>query len=113
MNIVTREKMIEYLANAEPERAKQYIGRALVVLLNRQTQEEAKANVTRNHNFKGFTPADARSGSIAAKYFLKYRTLQDWQIEKWTKPNRNGVPRIAKYWKQLDQAAKAKAANKQ
>jgi hypothetical protein len=34
----------------------------------------------------------------------------DWQIERWTKKNRRGSMRISKYWRQLDEAAKRKAA---
>jgi hypothetical protein len=34
----------------------------------------------------------------------------DWQYDKWVKPNAKGVARIAKYWKQLDAAAQAKAS---
>jgi hypothetical protein len=34
--------------------------------------------------------------------------LQNWQIEKWLKPNKNGIPRICKYHRQLNEAAEEK-----
>ena len=109
-NIVTRESVIEYIdRNAENRSALvNYIGRALVVVFNNQTDTEQKINETTKHNDIGFTGADAHGGSITAKYFLKHHNLLDWQIERWTKKNSRGIPRIAKYWKQLDVAAKAK-----
>ena len=38
--------------------------------------------------------------------------MQDWQIERWLKPNARGQMRIVKYWKQLDEAAQERAAQK-
>jgi hypothetical protein len=109
MTIVTREYMQARIERNGPDLA-QFIGRALVHLLRRQTQAEQEANTTSNYNERGFTPADAFTGCISAKYFLKHGTLLDWQIKKWTKPNAKGVARISKYWRQLDEEAKAKRA---
>jgi hypothetical protein len=86
------------------------IGRALIALLENQTRDEQYSNATTNHNNIGFTGADARSGSLTAKYFRKHGKLLDWQIDRWTKPGSNGYPRLCKYWKQLNEAAEAKAA---
>jgi hypothetical protein len=88
------------------------IGRALVHLFNRQTEAEKAANDTRVDNQRGFTAADARQGSIHAKYWLKHRTLQEWQINHWLKPNRKGTLRLAKYWAQLAEEAAKKNANR-
>lgn len=107
--IVTRDSVIAFLESESPERVKQYIGRALVVLFNNQTAVEKDSDNTLVDNGVGFTGADAYSGSLSAKYFLKHRTLADWQVEKWVKPNVNGVPRIAKYWEQLNAAAEKRA----
>jgi hypothetical protein len=41
---------------------------------------------------------------------LKHKTLQPWQVERWLKVDCRGTMRIAKYWKQLDEAAREKAA---
>lgn len=88
------------------------IGRALVVLFEHQTTSEKASNSTKITNNVGFTQADARSGTITAKYYLKHKTLLAWQMDRWMKPARNGTPRIVKYWRQLNAAAAAKAAAK-
>jgi hypothetical protein len=88
------------------------VGRALVHLLNRQTRDEQRDNTTRNHNMMGFTPADARQGSIHAKYYLKHGQLADWQLAYWLRPNARGTLRLAKYWRQIDEEAQKKAVAK-
>ncbi len=108
---LTREAVIQ-LVTRKDDVAMNAVGRALVHLLNRQTREEAQANTTRNLNDMGFTPADARFGCIHAKYFIKHRMLNDWQVAYWIKPNAKGVPRIAKYWRQLAEEAERKAQQK-
>jgi hypothetical protein len=65
--------------------------------------------VTTNHNTIGFQPMDARQGCITAKYYLKHRKLLDWQIERWLRVNKRGTVRLAKYHRQLNDAAKRKA----
>jgi hypothetical protein len=98
------------LQDNRPEFVQAVVGRALVVLFNRQTASEKQTNHTKMHNDIGFTGADAYSGTITAKYYLKHKSLLDWQVRKWTKTDKNGYPRLAKYWKQLDEAARARAA---
>ena len=101
------------LITRNDEVATHAVGRALVHLLNRQTQEEQRDNTTKNYNLRGFTPADARQGSIHAKYYLKHRKLMDWQMAYWLKPNAKGTLRLAKYWRQIDEEARRKASAKQ
>lgn len=84
------------------------IGRALVALLNRQVADEQRTAQTRLHNGQGFQPADAYSGTLTAKYFLKHGTLLEWQVEKWAKPTSTGLPRIVKYSRQLNEIANEK-----
>lgn len=86
------------------------IGRALVHLFNRQTRDEQAANDTRVHNLRGFTSADARQGCIHAKYYLKHRSLQPWQVRHWLKADRKSNLRLGKYWRQLSEEAAKKAA---
>lgn len=105
--IVTKSAMIAALGR-DAEYAKQYVGRALVALFNRQLEDEKSDNKTKTTNFLGFSKSDAKSGSITAKYFLKHRTLLDWQLESWTKDFR-GNPRIVKYHRQLNEIANRKA----
>ena len=106
-SLVTRESLIALVIRGD-EVSKEAVGRALTHLFNRQTRDEQITNDTCKHNEIGFTPQDARSGSITAKYFIKHRTLLDWQYEKWIEPNAKGIPRIAKYWRQLNEEANQK-----
>ena len=109
--MVTKATLTELITRND-EVAVHAIGRALVHLLNRQTREEAASNTTKNYNLRGFTPADARQGSIHAKYFLKHRTLAQWQIQYWLNPNARGTLRLAKYWRQIAEEAQKKAVAK-
>jgi hypothetical protein len=109
MAIVTKEYIQNFLTN-NPEKRAEFIGRALVVIFNNQTEGEKAASVTNVDNGVGFTGGDAHSGCISAKYFLKHRSMLDWQIERWMKPNAKGTMRIAKYWRQLDAEAQRKAS---
>lgn len=106
--LVTRESLTELVTRGD-DVAMHAIGRALVHLLNRQTNYEARVNTTRNRNDVGFTPADGKSGCIGAKYYIKWKKLEPWMIKKWTEENVRGVPRIAKYWSQLNEEAQRKA----
>lgn len=108
--IVTKTYIENYIATHTEEQIMHFVGRALVVIFNRQTNEEKNITATVEDNGIGFTGADARSGTITAKYYLKHRKLLDWQVECWLKRNRKGTFRIAKYWRQLNEEAERKAA---
>ena len=110
--IVTRESLQHMLDAANFERQQHIVGRALVVLFNNQTTGEKAANVTDNHNNIGFTGADARTGSLTAKSYLKNKSLQDWQVAAWLRVGKSGFARICKYHNQLNEAAKMKATAK-
>lgn len=100
----------ECVAKNDKERLQHVIGRALLVLFNRQTEGEKQANTTDRHNGIGFTGADGRSGVLTAKSYLARKSLQEWQVERWTRKGSNGYARICKYAGQLNEAAVAKAA---
>lgn len=108
--IVTPQILLSMLTTQDRQRQIKIIGRALVALFNRQTEDEKSVNDVKDANSRGFSGADAKSGSLTAKYFLKHRTLLDWQIDKWLKPTRNGMPRICKYHKQLNEVAMTRAS---
>lgn len=108
--IVTKDSLQRMLTDAEDPKRAQIIGRALVVLFERQTASEKAAATTDENNNIGFAGCDAKSGTLTAKYFLKHKTLADWQIEKWMKLSSSGYFRICKYAKQLNEAAIIKAA---
>ncbi len=105
MTTITRQWMVDYINKAKPERVNTMVGRALVGIFRRQTDHEKATNTTKVHNNIGFTGADAYSGSMSAKSFMERGTLMDWQVERWIKPNKRGVPRIAKYHAQLNDIA--------
>lgn len=108
MSVVTKEFISEYIGTHTDAQNARFIGRALVVIFNNQTEEEKRASDVREDNGIGFTGADGHSGCITAKYFLKHGTLLDWQVERWLKKNAKGTPRISKYWRQLNAAAQKK-----
>jgi hypothetical protein len=89
------------------------IGRALVHLLNRQTNDEQQCATTKLHNNIGFTVADARRGTLAAKHYIKRGYLADWQVEFWGRRlNKNGRTRIGKYYTQISAEVKKKQIKK-
>ena len=88
------------------------IGKALVNLLQNQTTTEQKENTTKLHNNIGFTGADAKSGSITAKYYIKNKKLEDWMMEKWLRKQKSGYSRLSKYHSQLNEVAVRKASIK-
>ena len=101
--IVTKESLRLMLEQANIERKKQIVGRALVAIFNRQTLEEKISDHNCKINGIGFTGCDARSGSITAKYYLKHKSLQDWQLERWLEKDR-----ICRYHRQLNEIAISK-----
>lgn len=104
--LVTRESLCALIERKPVET----VGRALVAIFRAgQTEDERAGNTTDVLNGIGFSGADARSASITAKYFIKHGTLLEWQVEQWTKPAKNGFPRICKYVKQLNDIAERKA----
>lgn len=108
--IVTQSGLQHMLDNADQEKVQHIIGRALVVLFNRQTEAEKNNNATLVYNNVGFTGCDGKSGVITAKYYLKHKSLLPWQVARWLKVGKSGFSRIAKYHKQLNEAAVEKAA---
>jgi hypothetical protein len=112
MTSVTKSYIEDYLFTHSNEQNMHFIGRALVAIFNFQTEDEKRASDTREDNGIGFTGADGHSGCISAKYYLKHKRLEDWQVDRWLKKNKKGTRRISKYWRQLDAAAKAKGTVK-
>lgn len=105
---ITKQVLEIMITEADVERKARIIGRACLALFRRQTEDEKAANTTTHTNRKGFTQSDARQGSITAKYFIKHGTLQDWQVAQWVRQEARGNMRISKYWRQLDEEARAR-----
>lgn len=92
------ESQIVQLLNTNPKA----VARAIVVIFDRQTQDEKATDATRHHNNRGFQACDARRGSYYARWVLSGRELTGNHLEK--------ARRMAiKYRRQLVQAAKDKA----
>lgn len=97
------------------------VGRALSLLLERQTTDEKRTQETRHSNQRGFTQGDAKKGQLHAEYFNRTGTLTDFQFNYWTRTrNRNPVTgfitsfggpanHIIKYRGQLLEEAEKKA----
>jgi len=103
--IVTKDSLQQMLDNPNPKYVEAVVGRALSSLLARQTAEEQTHLTTEVHNGIGFTGADARSGSLTAKFWKKNGYLAAWQIERWTKKDDKGYSRLTKYHRQLNEIA--------
>jgi hypothetical protein len=84
------------------------VGRALVLLNKRQTYSERMAKEVNRNNGKGFTPTDAGMGTDMANFYAARGFLTERQLGWWRKPNAQNIPRICKYWKQLQEDALAK-----
>lgn len=102
--IISRESMALVLSTKGTNYVAAYIGKTLVNLYNRQTEDEKEAATTVEHNGRGFTSFDSYIGTQHAEYFLKYRTLTPGQVRYWTKEV-NGAPRICRYARQLNEIA--------
>lgn len=107
--IVTRQSLQAMLDNDNPEYVARVVGRALVAIFNNQTTDEKSGNTTEVDNGIGFSGADARTGSLGAKSYMKNKTLLDWQVAQWTRRGKNGYSRLTKYAKQLNTIALRKA----
>jgi hypothetical protein len=64
---------------------RQAVGRALGLLLDRQTTDEKRDHETRHSNDRGFTQGDAVKGQKHAEYFNAHGTLTDFQFNYWTR----------------------------
>lgn len=107
MSLVTRDSLQALLMS---DKAAEVVGRALkAIFIANQTEDERTANSTKNWNGVGFSGADARSASITAKYYIKHGKLLPWQVDQWTKRQKNGYARLVKYAKQLNEIAIKKA----
>ena len=103
--LVTRESLQQMLENDNQKYVQAVVGRALVAIFKRQTESEQSSNDTREWNAIGFSGADAFSGSLTAKYWMKHKRLEDWMLEKWLRKGTSGYARLCKYHKQLNEIA--------
>lgn len=88
------------------------IGRALIVLRNRQTEDEQAQEHTKYRNGRGFRPCHARLGTSMANFYEKFHRLSEKQVAYWRKPMADGNSRIEIYARQLLEEAHEKAIAK-
>lgn len=105
--IVTRESLHQMITEANSVKRYHIVGRALVVLLNRQTREEQRAERTEVTNGVGFSSVDAEFGTICAKAYQEHR-LSTRMVDYWLRTGKSGFYKICKYHKQLNDEAVAK-----
>ena len=101
---VTRDSIQLMLNNPNRDFVMHVVGRALVAIFKRQTEDEKSSNTTSKANNIGFASCDARSGSLTAKSYLKNKKLEDWQIDRWLViSEKTNYARLCKYHTQLNQ----------
>jgi hypothetical protein len=98
----------EWLAAKIKENPARTIGRALLAIYKNQTMSEQSASSTIVQNGIGFCKPDARVGTIGARMYQAHARLDQWCIDVWMRPARDGYPRICKYADQLNAISEEK-----
>lgn len=81
-----------------------WIERGLVVLYNRQTQDEKENVMTKWENGVGFNGSDVKYLTYCSKWVLSGRSLSGVHLNKCGKM-------LKKYWKQIQQEIEKKSRN--
>jgi hypothetical protein len=89
-------------------RSDKALGRALLVLMQFQTEDEKATLQSRHLNMRGFKKADAFRGTKDAAFFAENGYLTEEMVSYWRTVTRQG-PRLNIYWRQLLIAAERKA----
>lgn len=85
------------------------IGRALVALYERQTEDEQASHTTTDANGVGFSAFDAEIMTSLAEFYADRGYLTEKQVAMMRKPvGKTKKPRIARYARQLANIANAK-----
>lgn len=106
--LVTKDSLKKMLEHSNPKYVELVVARALVGIFERQTASEQHNNAVTENNGIGFAGCDAHSGSLTAKYWLKHKRLEPWQIQAWLRTGESGYPRLCRYVRQLNEIAKEK-----
>jgi len=111
--IVTKDSLRDLLLSSPQDKQVRIIGRALVRIMERQTEAEKSLKMTTDSNNIGFTSADAKTGTKSAEYFKRTGRLMPFAFERWISADSTGYPRICRYHRQLNEVAEAKAESAQ
>lgn len=107
--LVTKDSLKSMLSHHDKRYVQAVIGRALIALAQRQTQDEIKSLRSCEHNGIGFSKVDSKVGVMVAKHYERFHRLSPWMVTNWMRPDKKGYPRLCKYHKQLDETAYEKA----
>jgi hypothetical protein len=91
----TKEHIQHLLLNSDKA-----VGRALLQIYARQTEDEQRSKDTRHHNSMGFSGVDGEFLSDIAERYKRYNTLTEKQLAIVRR-------KMLKYWKQLLEIASA------
>ena len=80
------ELNIDYINKLLASGDKHVIGRALVALNERRTEDEQRIKTTKYRNGRGFRPCHAHMGTSMANFYNDRKHLTPKQITYWTKP---------------------------
>ena len=101
--MLTKDILVAKLENDD-----RWLIRALIALNNRQTTDEQREQTTKYTNGMGFRSCDAAIGSSMVAFYRHNGYLTRRQLDYWRKRQKNGVMRIAVYWRQLLEVAQQK-----
>ena len=76
-------RIVSVLQHHHPK-ARQAVGKALALLLARQTTDEKTSRETKHTNQRGFNQPDAWKGQQHAEHFQRNGELTDWMFNYWT-----------------------------
>ena len=90
------------------------VGRALVHLKNRQTEDEQRSEDTKHANGRGFQPVHAKIGTSMANFYERRGFLSPKQVAYWQAETlKVKKPRICRYAGQIVEEAVKKMENKE
>jgi hypothetical protein len=100
----------ELIAKLQGPKGKHWAERILLMLLDRQTEDEQKNDTTRESNAMGFAGVDGYIGTSMAKRVKARGFITENEYNFWMRDSR-GAPKIAKYWKQVNDEIEKKKAS--
>jgi hypothetical protein len=78
-----------------------WMERAVIVLYNRQTEDEKVTSHTRHENGRGFNGTDSKYLTFVSKYLLRGGRLSGSHVQKVGK-------KLPKYWRQIQEEIQIK-----
>jgi hypothetical protein len=97
------KKSIDHAIACQIDNDPQFIEQAILALYRKQTENEQSTRRTYERNRAGFSAPDAFEFSRMAERLLEGERLSQSDLESCRHPMKNGMPRLAKYRRQLHQ----------